>query len=188
MARKFLKLIENTIERYSNGGILTGDLVKLVSDYKSKNGYKSASDQVKQYIDNYFDSDGNYYAVNIKTSVGTTTPANNDNRGTSFSVEVAKELANGRYDNQGKVTVSSDMLEVIDTGINRHPVDPDTRYDNKVQIDPVKPDENEESQQTMTQQGNSLKKTELTNAVKNTKIPSNGVTASPAVGDTRNYM
>ena len=80
------------------------------------------------------------------------------------------------------------MLEVIDTGINRHPVDPDTRYDNKVQIDPVKPDENEESQQTMTQQGNSLKKTELTNAVKNTKIPSNGVTASPAVGDTRNYM
>ena len=54
MARKFLKLIENTIERYSNGGILTGDMVKLVSNYKSKDGYKSLSDDMKDYIDSYF--------------------------------------------------------------------------------------------------------------------------------------
>ena len=40
MARKFLKLIENTISRYSNGGFLTGDVVELVSNYKSKDSYK----------------------------------------------------------------------------------------------------------------------------------------------------
>ena len=36
MERKFLKLIENTIERYSNGGLLTGDLVKLTNTIRNK--------------------------------------------------------------------------------------------------------------------------------------------------------
>tara|TARA_R110000796_G_C14461524_1_gene424555 strand:- start:85 stop:690 length:606 start_codon:yes stop_codon:yes gene_type:complete len=190
MARKFLKLIENTIERYSNGGILTGDMVKLVSNYKSKDGYKSLSDDMKGYIDNYFDTDKNYYVVNIKTSVGTQGPGNNDNRGDSFNVEVAKELANGRYDNQGKVTLDGNLLQRIDTGINRHPTPDSDKYDNKVQIDPVKPEENEEEHQTMTQQGDSLKKSEISNPTSNTKIPANGsVSKTNQVGNyTTQYM
>jgi hypothetical protein len=198
MARKFLKLIENTIERYSNGGLLTGDLVKLASNYKSKDGYKNLSDQEKEYIDNYFDTDNNYYVINIKTSVGTQGPGNNDNRGDSFKVEVARELANGRYDNQGKVTLDGNMLDRIDTGINRHPVPDSQRYDNKVKIKPEEVDEeeflkNNNSALTnprVTQQGTSIKPTELTNAKQNTKIPSSGtVNKSNSVGNyTSQYM
>lgn len=190
MARKFLELIENTIERYSNGGLLTGDLVKLIKGYKSKDSYKKLSDSVKEYIDSYFDSDKNYYIVNIKTSVGTQGPGNNDNRGDNYTVEVARELANGRYDNQGKVTVPYDILDRIDTGINRHPVPDSDRYDNKVQIDPVEAEENEEQQQTMTQQGDSLKKSNLSNPRQNTEIPSKPATSSPAVNEsyTSQYM
>ena len=198
MARKFLKLIENTIERYSNGGLLTGDLVKLASNYKSKDGYKNLSDQEKEYIDNYFDTDNNYYVINIKTSVGTQGPGNNDNRGDSFKVEVARELANGRYDNQGKVTLDGNMLDRIDTGINRHPVPDSQRYDNKVKIKPEEVDEeeflkNNNSALTnprVTQQDTSIKPTELTNAKQNTKIPSSGaVNKSNSIGNyTSQYM
>jgi len=190
MARKFLKLIENTITRMNNGSFLTGDLVKLVKNYKSKDGYKKLSDQQKEYIDTYFDSDKNYYIVNVKTDALTPGPGNSDNRGAYFYVDVAMELANGRYDNQGKVTVTSDMLERIDTGINRHPVPDSDRYDNKVQIDPVEAEENEEQQQTMTQQGDSLKKSNLSNPRQNTKIPSKPATPSPAVKEsyTSQYM
>jgi hypothetical protein len=184
MARKFLKLIENTIVKYSNGGILTGDPVRLVKNYKSKESYKKLSDQMKEYIDNFFDSDSNYIAVNIKTSTNAPVPGNNDNRGDEFTVEVARQTAPGRYENQGKVTVSGDLLEVIDYGVNQKPVDPKTRGDNKVQIDPVEPEENEEQQQTMTQQGDSLKKSNISNPRQNTKIPSSPATPSPAVKES----
>ena len=190
MARKFLKLVENTITRMSNGSFLTGDLVKLAKNYKSKDSYKKLNDAQKEYIDTYFDSDKNYYIVNVKTDALTPGPGNSDNRGTTFYVDVALELANGRYDNQGKVTVPSDILERIDTGINRHPVPDSDRYDNKVQIDPVEAEENEEQQQTMTQQGDSLKKSVISNPKQNTKIPSSPATKSPAVKEsyTANYI
>jgi len=190
MARKFLKLIENTIERYSNGGLLTGDLVKLAGNYKSKDGYKNLSDDMKEYIDSYFDTDKNYYIVNIKTSVGTQGPGNNDNRGDSFKVEVAKELANGRYDNQGKVTLDGDLLQKIDTGINRHPVPDSDKYDNKVQIEPKAVGEEDEVEVTrVTQQGDSVKKSETSLPTSNTKIPASPASPSQSVGNyTAQYM
>mgnify|MGYP003120299873 CR=1 FL=1 len=191
MARKFLDLVENTITRMSNGSFLTGDLVKLISNFKSKDSYKALPEDQKKYIDDYFDSDKNYYIVNIQTDMPSRAPGNADNRATSFSVTVARELANGRYDNQGKVTLPSDVLERIDTGINRHPVPDSDRYDNKVQIDPKEVGEEDEIEITrMTQQGDSLKKTEISNPTQNTKIPSSPATKSPAVNEsyTSQYM
>ena len=58
MAKKFLKLVENTITRYSNGGILTGDQVELGSKYKSIPDYKNLSDDIKQHVDELFANDG----------------------------------------------------------------------------------------------------------------------------------
>lgn len=190
MARKFLKLVENTITRMSNGSFLTGDLVKLVKNYKSKDSYKKLNDAQKEYIDTYFDSDKNYRIVNIKTDALTPGPGNSDNRGTTFYLDIALELAPGRYDNQGKVTVPSECCETIATDVNRPPVPDSDRYKNKVQIDPVEAEENEEQQQTMTQQGDSLKKSEISNPRQNTKIPSSPATKSPAVKEsyTANYM
>ena len=192
MARKFLKLIENTIERYSNGGFLTGDLVKLKSNYKSLDEYKGLNDEIKDYIDSYFDSDKNYYVVNIKTATGTPGPGNNDNRGDAFVAEIAKEMGNGRYDNQGKVALSTNLLDRIDNGVNRHPVPDSDKYDNKVQINPREVGEEDEIAITrMTQQGDTLKRTNDKLASQNTKIPSAPATPSPAVNResyTSKYM
>lgn len=190
MAKKFLNLIEQITGKI-NSGLQTGGLVKLSSDYKSKEGYKNQNKEQQKYIDDYFDSDSNYVIKNITTEYPSRAPGNEDNRGNYFYVTVARELANGITDQQGKVTVTSDMLEPIDLGINRHPVPDSQKYDNKVQIDPKEVDEEDKIEITrMTQQGDSLKPTELDNATQNTKIPSSPATSSPAVKEsyTSNYM
>jgi hypothetical protein len=190
MANKFLKLIEQITSKI-NSGLQTGQLVKLASDYKSKDGYKNQNKEQQKYIDDYFDSDSNYVIKNITTEYPSRAPGNEDNRGDYFNVVVARELANGLTDQQGKVTVTSDMLEPIDLGINRHPVPDSQKYDNKVQIEPKELDEEDEIEITrMTQQGDSLKKSEISNPTQNTKIPSSPATPSPAVKEsyTSNYM
>ena len=190
MARKFLKLIENTITRYSNGGILTGDQVELSSKYKSIPDYKNLSDDVKQKIKDLFDSGGIIKVVNIVTKMPSAAPGNADNRGTEFVATIARMTDGARYDNQGKVSLPLNCLKKVDNGINRSGVPEDAEYDNNVQIGPVKAEENEEQQQTMTQQGDSLKKSNLSTAAKNTKIPSKPATSSPAVNEsyTSQYM
>lgn len=189
MADKFLKLIEQITDKI-NSGLQPGGLVKLVSGYKSKEGYKRQNETQQKYIDDYFDSDSNYVIKNITTEYPSRAPGNEDNRGNYFYVTVARELANGLTDQQGKVTVTSDMLEPIDLGINRHPVPDDVKYDNKVQIEPKEVSEEEEVEITrMTQQGDSLKKSEVSNPTQNTKIPSSPASPDQSVGNyTAQYM
>lgn len=190
MKRKFLKLIEQITDKM-NSGFQPGGLVKLASDYKSKDGYKEQNSEQKKYIDDYFDTDSNYIITNVVNKYPSRQPGNDDNRQNFFYITVAREIAPGLHDEKGQVTLTSDMLDTIDLGINRHPDDPKTRGDNKVQIDPREVGEEDEIEITrMTQQGDSLKKTNLTNATKNTKIPSSPATPSPAVKEnyTSNYM
>ena len=183
MADKFLKLIEQITDKI-NSGLQPGGLVKLTGDYKSKDGYKNQNETQQKYIDDYFSSEGNYIITNIQTQYPSRQPGNDDNRGNFFYVTVAKELANGLHDEKGQVTLTSDMLEPIDLGINRHPVDPDTVYDNKVQIEPREVGEEDEVEITrMTQQGDSLKKSELSNPTQNTVIPSSPATPDQSVGN-----
>jgi len=157
MAKKFLKLVENTITRYSNGGILTGDQVELGSGYKSIPDYKNLPDDVKQQIEELFASDDTVIVVNIQTKMPSTAPGNADNRGTEFVATVARMIDSGRYDNQNKVSLPLNCLKKVDNGINRHGVPDKVKYDNKIQIDPKEAEENEEQQTSMTQQGDSLK-------------------------------
>ena len=183
MKRKFLKLIEQITDKM-NSGFQPGGLVKLASDYKSKDGYKEQNSEQKKYIDDYFDTDSNYIITNVVNKYPSRQPGNDDNRQNFFYITVAREIAPGLHDEKGQVTLTSDMLDTIDLGINRHPDDPKTRGDNKVQIDPREVGEEDEIEITrMTQQGDSLKKTNLTNATKNTKIPSSPATPSPAVSN-----
>lgn len=190
MAKKFLKLVENTITRYSNGGILTGDQVELGSDYKSIPDYKNLTDDIKQHVEELFSDDDTVIVVNIQTKMPSKAPGNADNRGTEFVATIARMIDSGRYDNQNKISLPLNCLKKVDNGINRTPLPDKVKYDDKVQIDPEEAEENQEQQQTMTQQGDGLKKTNLSNAQKNTKIPSSPATPSPAVNEnyTSQYM
>lgn len=189
MANKFLKLIESTIQRMTNGGVLVGDRVVLAKGYKSKDSYKKLNDRVKDFIETLFNSnDLNKKVINIKTEYPSNAPGNIENRGIFYYCDVAPELANGLYDNQNAVTIPSDCLEVVEDYINRSSVPNSQRYDNKVKINPELPEENEEQQQVMTQQGNSMKRSQLSYVTQNVKIPSMPATPSPVVGESYTSM
>ena len=195
MALKFIKLIEATTQKMTNGGILVGDRVELVDGYKSKDSYKGLTDAVKDFIEDIFKSDLNKKVINIKTEYPSRAPGNEDNRGDSFVATVAVELTNGLYDNQNAVAIPLDLLKADTAGhdndFGKAPVPDSVKYDNKVKIKPEEVDEEDEIEITRkTQQdfdGN-LKSTEVYLAKGNTKIPSAPATPSQSVGNTSQYM
>ena len=197
MANKFLNLVESTIQRMTNGGILVGDRVDLVDNYKSKDSYKGLADTVKDYIEKIFkDTDLNKKVINIKTDMPSRAPGNEDNRAGVYTADVAIELANGLYDNKNAVSIPADLLiqntEGHDEDFGKAPVPDSVKYDNKVKIDPeeVKQEDEQTELTRMTQQGDSLKPTEIYLPKQNTKIPAGGTVSKPSqVGNyTTQYM
>lgn len=194
MADKFLKLIEATIQKMTNGGILVGDRVELVDNYKSKDSYKDLTDEVKSFIDSLFTSDLNKKVINIKTTEPSRAPGNEDNRGSSFQATVAAELATGLYDNQNAVTIPLDLLKAdtggMDNEFGKSPVPDSVKYKAKVNIQPKEVEqEDEQTEYTrMSQQGDSIKPTEIYLPKQNTSIPSAPATPSQSVGNTSQYM
>ena len=197
MANKFLNIIEATVQRMTNGGILVGDRVDLVDNYKSKDSFKGLQDDIKAYIEKIFkDTDLNKKVINVKTEYPSRAPGNEDNRGDSFVAIVAVELANGLYDNQNSVAIPMDLLkhntEGHDEDFGKAPVPDSVKYDNKVNIKPEEvKQEDEQTEYTRTsQQGDSIKPTEIYLPKNNTKIPAGGTVNKPSqIGNyTTQYM
>jgi hypothetical protein len=184
MSNKFLTLVENSIARYSNGGLLTGDTVKFVKNFKSKDSYKALSDNLKRYIDEFIKTDKNLRVVDIKTMFPSRAPGDSYNRGNGFSIEIAIELAPGSYDLQNKFTIPSDLVEPVNNYSNLPSIPDSIRKKEKIQHKPAPPEEDEEVlnnpyvQTLMSQDGNSLRRTETKLLNKNVKIPA--VTAKGA--------
>lgn len=184
MSNKFLVKIEENIQRYTNGGLLVSDVVKFVKNFKSKDSYKALSDNLKAYIDEFIKTDKNLRVVDVKPMFPSHATGNDQNRGNGFSVEVAIELAPGSFDLQNKFTVPSDLLVPANDYINLPSIPDSIRKKEKINHKPTPPEENEEVlnnpylQTMMSQDGNSLRRTETKLLNKNVKIPA--VTAKGA--------
>lgn len=188
MQNKFLTLVENNITRYTNGGILVGDIVKLIDGYKSHESFKDLSKDVQTAIEDFFKAnDLNKRIVNIKTYYPTSAPNNDDNRGNCFSVEVAAETAPGRYDKEHKITVPNCILTVVPVdGANLSPVPDSLKKKERRNLKPVPYEEDEEMpnnpylQTMMSQDGNKLTRGDRKLGNQNITIPSKTV-KSPMV-------
>ena len=190
MSTKFLVKVEENIQRYTNGGLLVGDTVKFVTNYKSRDSYKALSDNLKSYIQEFIKTDKNLRVVDVKPMFPSHATGNDQNRGNDFSVEIAIELAPGSFDLQNKFTVPSDILVPANDYINLPRVPDSIRKKEKINhkpvapVAPVAPEEDEEVlnnpylQTMMSQDGKSLRRTETKLLNKNVKIPS--VTAKGA--------
>ena len=66
MEKKFNKIYESYVSRYTRGGFLTGDLVKVRDDYKSSEGYKKLSPEYKAKLDDLLASDLNLRVSGIE--------------------------------------------------------------------------------------------------------------------------
>jgi len=180
MQNKFLTLVENNITRYTNGGMLVGDVVELVSGYKSDEHFKKLSDEMKKAVADFFHiSDLNKRVINIKTHYPSKNPGDENNRGDCFTVEIAAETAPGRYDKEHAITVPSTILKVVpQDGSNLPSIPTSIRKQERINHKPVSPEEDEEVpnnpylQTLMTQDGNKLTRGDKSLNNFNTIIPS----------------
>jgi hypothetical protein len=123
MAKKFLTLVENNITRYNNGGILVGDVVLPIKNFKSHPAFKMLAPEVQKYAEDFFAMKKNIRITDIKTKYPTGAPNDEDNRGIAFYIELSHELAPGLYDQANKVTVPRELVYVNNSYSNLPPTD-----------------------------------------------------------------
>lgn len=196
---KFTNLYESTIQRFTRGGFLIGDLVKFKPDALADEFLKKQGSNYVQKIKEFIDSGLNIRVSAIKPVYPNAyAPGNIQSEAESFLCDVVLEKAPGLY--YAFITVPASMLEHIDTGINLAPV-PDSlkRPNNEI----IKPEELDTAsdptsylspgRQTRTSDRGDSKdsKTELDLPKKNVKIPSRTAEGErdPAVaGSTAKYL
>jgi len=66
--KKFNKIYESYVSRFTRGGFLTGDLVKVRDNYKSTEGYKQLSPEYQAKLDDLLASDLNLRVSGIRTN------------------------------------------------------------------------------------------------------------------------
>jgi hypothetical protein len=194
---KFSTLYESTIQRFTRGGFLIGDLVKFKSDVFGNDFFKSQQSNYIQKIKEFIDSGLNIRVSAIKPVYPSSAPGNIQNEAESFLCDVVLEKAPGLY--YSFITVPAAVLEHIDTGINLAPVPDSLKRPNNEIIDPEElsnsPDPSTymgPSRQTRTTDRGDAKdsKTELSLPDKNTVIPSSPAEdhRDPATPYTSRYL
>ena len=134
MEKKFNKIYESYVSRYTRGGFLTGDLVKVRDDYKSSEGYKKLSPEYKAKLDDLISSDLNLRVSGIENKYPSNQPGNTDNSSGEFSITVSQVTAPGRYD--GFYQFPTDIFQEVDVYPNRMPVPDSMVRPNGTKIDP----------------------------------------------------
>jgi hypothetical protein len=132
--KKFNKIYESYVSRYTRGGFLTGDLVKVRDDFKSTEGYKKLSPEYRAKLDELLASDLNLRVSGIENKYPSNQPGNTDNSSGEFAVTVSQETAPGRYD--GFYQFPDDIFQPVDVYPNRMPVPDSFVRPNKTKIDP----------------------------------------------------
>jgi len=132
--KKFSKIYETYLNRYTRGGYLVGDLVKLKPGYENTDAYKKLGSNVQQMLKQFADSDLNIRVSGIENKYPSDQPGNTDNSNGQVSVTVSQETSPGRYD--GFVTADPDLFDTINVYPNRMPVPNSLVRPNGTHIDP----------------------------------------------------
>jgi hypothetical protein len=185
MNKRFIKLYEAISNRYNRGGFLVSDIVKFVDNVLTDKFFKSTDDAYKDKVKEYIECGDTLRVKNVKSTFPAVMGAgNSDYNGYSFSIEVTREIAPGKYSNDS-IVVPQHLLVRIEDTINLPKVPDKFKAKDKSIIKPVPvSDENEETpffspgRTHTTDKGNKKdtpSETKLLNT--NIKIPS-----SPAKG------
>jgi hypothetical protein len=130
---KFVDLYESAIQRFTRGGLLVGDLVKLKEGFDSDEFFKKQSVNYVNKVKEFVKSGLNIRVSSIKTVRPSYQPGNVYNEGSEFLADIVLEKAPGLY--YDFVTVPLSVLEHIDTGVNLAPIPDALRYDDKSSAD-----------------------------------------------------
>ena len=127
-------LYETYVSRYTRGGFLTGDLVRLKKGFENLESFKKLDPNVQQKLKDYAASDINIRISGIVNKYPSHQPGNTDNSTGDVSVTISQETAPGRYD--GFVNAAPDLFDTVDVYPNRMPVPNSMVRPNGTQIDP----------------------------------------------------
>lgn len=189
MEKRFTKLFEATLSRYTRGGFLTSDRVLFTKDALRHDFFKNAPEETKKAVEELINSGVNLRVRNVKSHMPAVMGAGNpDDFGYSFNIEVVPEIAPGLYDVNKSVTVPSQLLVRHADYPNLPPVPDKFKYDNKVNIKPEDAKEYNKSKdqtasnpvtQTRTSDLGDKKAVAGDRELKNTNVV---IPSSPAVG------
>ena len=190
MKSKFLTLLESINSRFQRGGFLTGDYVKLVKGYKSKESYKSLSKPMKDLLDEFDASDLHVRVRDIKNAMPSAAPGTEENQNGQVVVDIAQDNGGGRTDPNRTITVSSDLLEVIDYSPNYAPIPASQVRPNRTTLkpEPLAEEDNEDIKRSRTSDVNGkIEKGDRELLNKNVKIPSQSVNGVPDPAKNKSY-
>jgi hypothetical protein len=197
MNKRFIKVYESIVNRYTRGGFLTSDLVKFVPDVLKDPFFKGVDSEYKAKVKAYAESGENLRVRNIKSTFPAVMGAGNpDYNGYSFGIEVAREIAPGKFDNES-IVVPQHLLVRVETYPNLPTVPDKFKRKDDTQIEPIEvKDENEEVPflspgRTLTSDRGNKKDTrsDVSLLNKNVKIPSSPAKgASDPASYTANYL
>ena len=177
---KFTNLYESSIQRFTRGGFLIGDLVKIKESSLSDEFFKKQATNYIEKVKEFMNSGLNIRVSAVKPVYPNSySPGNIQNEAESFLCDLVLEKAPGLY--YAFLTVPAHVLEHIDTGINLAPVPDVLKRPNNEIIEPEDISQLKDPtsymspyRQTLTSDKGDTKdsKSEVTLNNKNVKIPS----------------
>ena len=132
---KYSKIYESNFQRFQGGGILAGDVVKLVDDIMSSGWAKRQAPNVLEVIKGMQDTDGNIRVSHVhalRPAVGGA--VQQDQQVDNFYCDVVTEIGPGVW--QNPITLPIELLQVIDTEGNLPPIPDSSRKEDPTHIKP----------------------------------------------------
>ena len=130
---KFTSLYESSIQRFTRGGLLVGDLVKFKNASFDDDFFKNQSSNYIEKAKSFMNSGLNIRVSSIKPVRPSFQPGNVYNESSEFLVDIVLEKAPGLY--YEFMTVPMKVLEHFDSGVNLAPIPDSLRYDDRSSTD-----------------------------------------------------
>jgi len=131
---KFVKLYESAIQRFTRGGLLTGDLVKFTENAFRDEFFKDQASNYMAKAKSFAESGLNIRVSAVKAVRPTIHSGDIQNEAESFLVDIVLEVAPGLY--REFITVPARVLEPIHTYPNLAPVPDGLKRKDNSNIDP----------------------------------------------------
>ena len=188
MAKKYLMLVEDYMRRFERGGFLVGDIFKFDGKFKSSDAYKALGQNTKDLIDDMLETGLHVRVVGINDTNGQRFPGNpQTSDASSVQLSLALDNGGGRYSHY--VTVSPSLGQPESHYPNLPPIPDAVIRKNNVNIKP-KELAKQDHISNKTDKGNAKNTdTEIALATKNTVLPHQSTSPSPAVASyTHEYL
>ncbi len=189
--KKFVNLHESYMRRYERGGFLVGDVFKFNDNFKSSDSYKTLGTNTHGLIDQMIDSGLHIRVIGIKDTSPARYPGNDETSSIDVVLDIALDTGGGRYSHFCSIPCC--LGQAVQYAPNLLPIPDAMRRKSKVNIKPEEVGEDEEMLSNRADRGglepHELTPTERSLPTKNTDIPSDPVTPSPAVTSyTQQYL